>query len=92
MVGQYGLLKASEFDKKYYDYFYGSMKILADYYQYMQYDAEQFGDATFLKRSIRKDDLDSIGTIGMNLCELYNRETDEEQSKAILSLIVELGN
>ena len=92
MVGQYGLLRASEFDKKYYDYFYGSMKILADYYQYMQYDAEKFGDAAFLKRSIKKDDLDSIGTIGMNLCELYNREDDEKSREAIRSLIIELGD
>ena len=92
MVGQYGLLKASEFVKKYYNYFYASMKILADYYQYMQYDAEEFGDATFLKRSIKKDDLDSIGTIGMNLCELYNREEDKKSREEIRSLIIELGS
>ena len=92
MVGQYGLLRASEFDKKYYDYFRGSMKILAGYYRYMQYDAEEFGDAAFLKRSIKKDDLDSIGTIGMNLCELYNREDDEKSKEVIRSLITELSD
>ena len=92
MVGQYGLLKASEFNKKYYNYFCGSMQVLVDYYQYMQYEAKEFGDASFLKRSVKKDDLDSIGTIGMNLCELYNREHDKLLRMKTLSLIKELGN
>ena len=77
MVGEYGLLRASAYDSKYYDYFHDSMRILAEYYPYMQYEGKLYGDSTFLKRSVKTHDLDSIGTIGMNLYELYIREQDE---------------
>ena len=90
MVGEAGLLRCSEYQKEYYDYFYDSMSILYEYYAYMQLDAALFGDPPFLKRSVRKGDLDSIGTIGMNLCELYRREEDAGKQKKIMAVLEEL--
>lgn len=77
MIGEYGLLRVSEHGMNTYGYFRDSMSILARYYLYMQYDSNLFGDASFLKRSVRTDNLDAIGTIGMNLYELYIRESDK---------------
>ena len=90
MVGELGLLYCSEYNDEYYKYFYDSMSILYEYYRYMQYDKQQFGDTPFLKRSVRKGDLDSIGTIGTNLCELYARETDADKKDKILYVLNDL--
>lgn len=83
MVGEYGLLRASEYNVEYYKYFEDSMRILVDYFKYMKYDAKMFGTSTFLKRSVELPDLDSIGTIGMNLCELYIRTEDQKYREKI---------
>ena len=77
MVAINGLLNASQHCSDFYSYFEEHMSMMVKYYRYMQYDANLFGDSTFLKRSIHTDDLDSIGTIGMNLYEFYIRQTDE---------------
>ena len=90
MVGELGLLYCSEYKKEYEDYFCESMRIIYEYYEYMQYDAKLFGDTTFLKRSVRKGDLDSIGTIGTNLCELYIRESDVAEKQKIMSVLESL--
>ncbi len=87
MIGEYGLLRASEIDDKYYSYFEESMCILADYYHYMQYDGKMFGTSTFLKRSVEAEDLDSIGTICMNLYELFIRTKDEDRRARIKSIM-----
>lgn len=78
MVAINGLLNASQHSEEYYLYFEKHMNVLVNYYRYMQYDAAKFGDSTFLKRSVHTEDLDSIGTIGMNLYEFYVRQTDEQ--------------
>ncbi len=72
MVGLYGVLKMAERleQKTYIDYFVESMCVLEDYYDYAQYDAAQFGFASFLSSSCNLHDLDGIGTIGMNTGEL----------------------
>lgn len=90
MVGETGLLYSSEYKQEYYGYFYDSMRILYEYYKYMQYDAKLFGDTPFLKRSVRKGDLDSIGTIGMNLCELYIREKSVTEKEKIMYVLDDL--
>lgn len=90
MVGETGLMYSSEYKREYYGYFYDSMSILYEYYKYMQYDAALFGDTPFLKRSVRKGDLDSIGTIGMNLCELYIREKSETKKEKIMYVLEDL--
>lgn len=87
MVAQYGLLKAGEFNQRYEDYFRDSTEILARFFRYMKYDTKAFGDAAFLKRSIHTDNLDAIGTIGMNLYELYLREEDETLKTKIYDVL-----
>ncbi|MGN0180480.1 MAG: glycoside hydrolase family 105 protein [Monoglobaceae bacterium] len=91
MVGELGLLYCSEYKEEYRNYFCDSMSILYEYYKYMQYDARLFGDTPFLKRSVRKGDLDSIGTIGTNLCELYLREADAEKREKIMYVLEDLA-
>lgn len=79
MVGQYGILKAADVcGDAMKQYFTDGMNILAKYFEYMRYDAAVFGSPSFLQRSIKLADLDSIGTIGMNLCELYSIEKKKE--------------
>lgn len=90
MVGELGLLHCSKYKEEYLHYFCDSMRILYEYYEYMQYDAQLFGDTPFLKRSVRKSDLDSIGTIGTNLCELYIIETDAFEKQKIMRVLESL--
>lgn len=73
MVGHYGLKKAGEIlnEKKYTDYFINSMNDMARFYMYIQYDYEKFGMPSFMQRAVKPFDLDSIGSMGMNMCELY---------------------
>lgn len=88
MVGTHGLYKTSlaTGDKKYLDYFINSTQILASYYDYIQYDAKMFGQATFLELSVNLDNLDAIGSMGRNLCELYKLVPREDALKLIDTL------
>lgn len=93
MVGQYGILKASKvMGEELKKYFVDGMNILADYFEYARYDAQIFGSPTFLQRSIRLTDLDSIGTIGMNLCDLYNITRNEKIKEVIYTLYKAMDN
>ena len=85
MVGTHGLYKAymATGDKKYLDYFTDSTQILASYYDYVQYDARTFGQATFLELSTHLDNLDAIGSMGRNLCELYKIAPCEDTMRLI---------
>ena len=88
MVGDYGLLDVSKIlGKKYTDYFIGSISILAQYYDYMQYEKTIFCAPAFLSKSWYLDNLDSIGSIGMNLCELYKIRKDDKTLKLIHTLM-----
>ncbi|MBR1969237.1 MAG: glycoside hydrolase family 88 protein [Clostridia bacterium] len=87
MVGEYGILKASEIlGESYYDYFVDSMTVISDYYEYMQYEYKEFGCPTFLERSVNLDNLDAIGAIGMNLCELYKINKSDDTKKILYNL------
>lgn len=88
MVGNYGLLKlykdwgcAREGD-----YFLQNMRTMAAYYEYAKYDAAVFGESTFLQRAMRLDNLDAIGTMGMNLVEYYRMTKDEKALHVIQEL------
>ena len=91
MVGEYGILRTSEHYPEFYDYFYDSMRKLVDYFDLMNYEARMFGDSAFLKRGTKLFDLDSIGTIGMNLCELYERESDKVVKDRIFHVLTKLS-
>ncbi len=85
MVGSYGILQASKVlnNAEYETYFIKSMRVLSQYYDYMQYERELFGQPSFLELSTKLDNLDAIGTIGRNLCELYQISPNEETLKCI---------
>lgn len=92
MVGHFGILNASEFmGEKYREYFKDSISILAKYYEYMDYEKDIFIEPTFLSKSWYLDNLDSIGSMGMNLCELYKMIKDEKVMK-LLRLLVKSAN
>ena len=73
MVGHFGLIDAAKaLDcREYKEYFTDSMRNLSQFFEYMNYEYKEFGQPTFIQKGMRLKDLDSIGTMGMNLCELY---------------------
>ena len=85
MVGTHGLYKAhaATGDESYLNYFIDSTTTLAKYYDYVQYDAKKFGQATFLELTTNLDNLDAIGSMGRNLCELYKLAPREDVYKLI---------
>lgn len=88
MVGNYGLLYASEFlgRAELTDYFLKNMRILSDYYEYAKYDAALFGESAFLQRSVVPDNLDAIGAAGMCLAESYKRTLNGRTLSVLLDL------
>lgn len=88
MVGHYGLKKAGEAleEKRYTDYFKDSMNDMARFYMYIQYEREEFVMPSFMQRASKPVDLDSIGTMGMNMCELYSAEHTGDAFAAALEL------
>lgn len=84
MVGHYGILNASEhLGDKYLDYFKDSIKILAKYFDYIRYEEDIFVEPPFLSKCWFLDNFDAIGSIGMNMCELYKLTKDENVSKVL---------
>ena len=90
MVGTHGLLRASEAvdSKVYKDYFVRSTQIMARYFDYMQYEYKEFGQTTFLEQCVNLDNLDAIGSMGRNMCELYKIAPSEE----VFHVIERLGD
>ncbi len=88
MVGNYGLLNAAKATGRndYLDYFISNMKTMVDYYEYSVYDATLSGEAAFLQRGAVLDNLDAIGTMGMNFIEYYNLTHDENTIPVIKKL------
>ena len=74
MVGEYGLLDATRLVGKdeYQQYFIDSMGTMAEYYELQKWHKETFGESAFMQRGMNPDDLDAIGSIGMNMCELFS--------------------
>ncbi len=89
MVGNYGLLKAAEYVGRddLIQYFMKGMKNLAEYYDYALYEAEKYGEPTFLQRAVELDNLDSIGAMGLCLSECYMRNMDS----TVLSVLQRLA-
>ena len=79
MVGAFGLLNASYIvnNKEYLDYFCEHMKLMVTFFDYMRYEHEKFSSPSFLDISSTLHDLDSIGSIGRNLCKYYEITKDE---------------
>ncbi len=86
MVGEYGILRASDYYPEYYSYFHDSMMTMVRYFDYINYDRAMFGNTTFMPRAASLTNPDMIGAAGMCLCELYDR-VDEDEKKEILYLV-----
>ncbi len=74
MLGHWGLLKAAKAlnEPSWQSYFIDSIGILGTWFEYMKYDYEQLGVIVpFLQRSLILDHMDPLGTMGMNLADLY---------------------
>jgi rhamnogalacturonyl hydrolase YesR len=80
MVGLYGLKAAGEAldETSCFEYFNGSVTLMASYFDLMKYDAELFENPPFLQRAMEAGSLDSIGTMGVNLAECYNMTGNKE--------------
>ena len=88
MVGTHGLLRAGEAidEPEYKDYFVNSTEVMTTYYDYIQYDRKIFDHPSFIEASAYDDDLDSIGSMGRNICELYNIKPSAEAMRVIDAL------
>lgn len=73
MVGYYGIRRAGQTLKRldYQALFCDNMLFLAQYFDYITYDAACAGMPAFMPRAIDIHDLDNIGTMGMNLIDAY---------------------
>ncbi|MBQ9115968.1 MAG: glycoside hydrolase family 88 protein [Clostridia bacterium] len=89
MVGGYGLLNAYRTlgEKRYGDYFRDHMKLMVEYFDYMRYELKNFSSPSFLDISSTLHDLDSIGSIGRNLCEYYSLTADDAVIPVINTLL-----
>ena len=89
MLGHWGILKAAKaLDRaEWQSYFTDSIGILGKWFAYMKYDYEQLGVVTpFLQRSLVLDHLDPLGTMGMNLAELYLMTGDPQVKNTVYEL------
>lgn len=80
MVGQYGLLQSAKTlnNSEYMEYFTDGIQTMAEYYDYMTYERAFFGQPTFLQKGTGLNNLDAIGSMGMNMCELYKLTSSPE--------------
>ncbi len=87
-VGHYGLLKMAQKlgKQELINYFIDSRGLMCDYYDYIQFDKKKFGAPSFLYSSTKLEDLDSIGTIGMNVWE-YVQLTGSQSGKEMLEVL-----
>lgn len=94
MCCHFGILKvALNFGKEECRHFFlESMKILSRYFDYAKYDKEQFHiDPSILPRSTELNNLDNIGTVGLNAAEAYLM-TGEAQFKSLAMELAEVLN
>ena len=89
MVGEFGLLNAAKAIEKreYLDYFCDHMRLMIEYFDYMRYENKHFSAPSFLDISASLHDLDSIGSIGRNLCVYYNETGDKDALPIIDTLL-----
>lgn len=77
-VGLYGLKQAAQKlgKSEFCDYFCSSVRQLCEHRSYGRYDTKHSIWATYLAGAHELSDLDSIGTIGVNMIESYMMEAD----------------
>lgn len=72
-VGLHGLMFAAKAtgNMDHLRYYLDSIQVMADYYGYMHWDKDRFGDPTLIPRAWGLPDLDACGTIGVSMAEAY---------------------
>lgn len=80
MIGHYGILQTAFMldDSRYYEYFIESIRTMAKYFNYINYEPKKMFSPTFMGRAASLICLDNIGTMGMNMCELYRLTGDDK--------------
>ena len=80
MVGHFGLLQTAKRlnNSEFMEYFVDSVQTMAEYHNYMMYEKHNFGTPTFVQKGTELNNLDAIGTMGMNMCELYKLTSSPE--------------
>lgn len=80
MVGLYGLKQAAHKlgKKEFSEYFLNWLKLLCNHRGFAVFDKAQRGWSNYLVKSVPLDDLDSIGTIGINMVEAYMMTYNDE--------------
>ena len=63
------------------------MRLMVEYFDYMRYENKHFSAPSFLDISASLHDLDSIGSIGRNLCVYYNETGDKDALPIIDTLL-----
>lgn len=73
-VGLHGLMFAAKAtgNVRQLNYYLDSIQTMADYYDYMKWDKQQFGNPTLTPRAWGLPDLDACGTIGVSMIEAFN--------------------
>lgn len=89
MVGEFGLYNSAKVlgENEYMDYFRDHMRLMIEYFDYMRYENKHFSAPSFLDISASLHDLDSIGSIGRNLCIYYGETGDGEALHVIDTLL-----
>ena len=89
MVGEFGLYNSANVigESKYMDYFRDHMRLMVEYFDYMRYENKHFSAPSFLDISASLHDLDSIGSIGRNLCIYYGETGDSDALHVIDTLL-----
>lgn len=91
MCGHFGMMKFAQTfgEEKCMEYFYNSIKIMADYLEYTQYDKRTYkNDTSMLNFSSELNILDNIGTMGMNAVNAYLIKNDD----SIRAMVFRLAN
>lgn len=72
-VGLHGLMYAAKTtgDAGQLRYYLDSIQTMADFYEYMKWDKQEFGDPTLIPRAWGLPDLDACGTIGVSMAEAF---------------------
>ena len=95
-VGLHGLMYAAKTtgNAEQLAYYTDSIMTMADYYEYMKWDKETFGDPTLIPRAWGLPDLDACGTIGVSMIEAFEmtgepklRHVIDEIGKAVTERI-----
>ncbi|MGN1059170.1 MAG: glycoside hydrolase family 105 protein [Clostridia bacterium] len=88
MVGMHGLHLAAEklHITDFYEYFMGGMSLMCRHRDYGTYDRNIFGWTSYMAKGSHLRDLDSIGTIGLNIAEYYLMSGDPQAKHMMLYL------